>query len=235
MGAATDLLASLYALASPEKAAVFMRFFRTGPGQYGEGDRFLGVTVPQVRAVEKLVRRALTLDDVRELLSHEAHEARTAALIHLVWRYQKADAAGREVIFRFYLDHTSRINNWDLVDVSAAGIVGAHLFGRDAARLFDLARSPVLWERRIAVVATHFFIRQGRLDETFALCERLRGDPHDLIHKACGWMLREAGKSDEARLRVFLDAHAPALPRVTLRYALERLPADDRARYLRLR
>ncbi len=234
MGAATELVASLFALASPEKAAVLTRFFRTGPGQYGEGDRFLGVTVPQIRAVERLFRRSLTLDDVVELLAHEAHEARMAALIHLVGRYKKADAAGRDAIFRLYLDHAARVNNWDLVDVSAPGIVGAHLLDRASAPLFSLARSPLLWERRIAVVATLAFIRKGRLDETFTLCQRLRGDPHDLIHKACGWMLREAGKRDEARLRAFLDAKAPTLPRVTLRYALERLPASDRARYLAL-
>lgn len=234
MTAATELVASLFALASPEKAAVLMRFFRTGPGQYGEGDRFLGVTVPQVRAVEKLFRRALTLEDVAALLAHEAHEARMAALIHLVWRYRKARGEDRETIFRFYLGHAARIDNWDLVDVSAPGIVGAHLVAGDASPLFALAQSPLLWERRIAVVATLAFIRAGRLDETFALAERLRHDPHDLIHKACGWMLREAGKRDETRLRAFLDAHAPTLPRVTLRYALERLPAADRARYLAL-
>ncbi len=232
MGAALDLLASLHAQASPEKAAVLGRFFRTGPGQYGEGDRFLGVTVPQVRAVEKLFRRSLTLDDVATLLAHEAHEARMAALVHLVWRYRKARGEDREAIFRFYLGHAKRIDNWDLVDVSAPGIVGAHLVGGDASLLFELAQSTLLWERRITVVATLAFIRAGRLDETFALSWRLRGDPHDLIHKACGWMLREAGKRDEARLRAFLDANAPTLPRVTLRYALERLPAADRARYL---
>ncbi|PKN47357.1 MAG: DNA alkylation repair protein [Deltaproteobacteria bacterium HGW-Deltaproteobacteria-17] len=235
MSTAVDLLASLFALASEEKAAVYRRFFRTGPGQYGEGDRFLGVTVPQVRAVEKLFRRELTLADVQDLLAHEVHEARQCALIHLVARYGRADAAGREAIFALYLANTARINNWDLVDVSAPGIVGAHLHGRDPGRLFELAASPLLWDRRIAIIATQFFIRKGHLDTTFALCERLLGDGQDLIHKACGWMLREAGQKDENRLRAFLDAHAASMPRVELRYALEKLPPEVRAHYLALR
>ncbi len=235
MSTADELLAALFALASEEKAALFRRFFRTGPGQYGEGDRFLGVPVPQVRAVEKLFRKDLTLDDVRTLLAHDFHEARQCALIHLVARYGKDAAAGRETIFALYLASTARINNWDLVDVSAPGIVGAHLHGKDPGRLFELAASPLLWDRRIAVIATQFFIRRGALDTTFALCGRLLGDGQDLIHKACGWMLREAGQKDPARLRAFLDAHAVVMPRVELRYALEKFPPEVRAHYLGLR
>ncbi|MBU1241845.1 DNA alkylation repair protein [Myxococcota bacterium] len=232
---AADVLAALFALASEEKAVVYRRFFRTEPGQYGEGDRFLGVTVPQVRAVEKLFRRELTLGDVQALLAHDFHEARQCALIHLVARYSKADPAGKETIFQLYLGSTDRINNWDLVDVSAPGIVGAHLHGKDPSRLFALASSPLLWDRRIAVIATQFFIRKGHLDTTYALCGRLLGDRQDLIHKACGWMLREAGRKDENRLRAFLDAHAAAMPRVELRYALEKQPPEVRAHYLGLR
>lgn len=216
---------------SASRAGQLQRFFKTGPGEYGEGDRFLGLTVPAVRRVATRARE-LPLDEVERLLESPWHEARLAALLVLVYQYERSDVARRRAVFRLYLRRTDRINNWDLVDLSAGRIVGAHLEGRSHALLGKLARSRSVWERRIAVIATQAFIDQGRFADTLALARLLTSDPHSLIHKAVGWMLREVGKRDERVLRRFLDRHAPALPRTTLRYAIERLPRATRRRYL---
>ena len=218
---------------NPAQAAILRRFFKTGPGEYGEGDEFWGLKVPQTRAV--LARfRAVPLAVAGELLDSPVHEARFFAVAALVRDYARADAAARGAIFDFYLSRTARINNWDLVDASAPGIVGRHLPPGGGRRVLGrLAASPLLWERRIAMVSTLEHIRQGQLGNTFWLAERLRGDSEDLLHKATGWMLREAGKRDVAALRTFLARQAAHLPRTALRYAIERLPPAERRKWLR--
>ena len=215
----------LKTLANRERATHSLRFFKTAPGQYGEGDQFLGLTVPEMR---RLVRefRDLSLDAVEELLASPWHEERLVALMILVEQYRRLPDA-RPAIYRLYLGSTARINNWDLVDVSAAHVVGAHLEQRSRKPLVRLAKSKSLWERRIAIVATLHFIRQNDFGDTLAIARILLGDEQDLIHKASGWMLREVGKRDEDVLRAFLDQHAAVMPRTMLRYAIERLP--DRA------
>ncbi|HYU27030.1 MAG TPA: DNA alkylation repair protein [Thermoanaerobaculia bacterium] len=227
----TKLRRRLRTLANPERAAHSLRFFKTAPGQYGHGDRFLGLTVPAMRLV---VREfcGLPLHDAGALLASPWHEDRLVALMILVERYRRTPAA-RAAIFRLYLGHTDRINNWDLVDVSAANVAGAHLEERSRKPLYRLAKSKSLWERRIAIVATLHFIRRNQFEDTLAISKVLLGDKHDLIHKACGWMLREVGKRDENALRGFLEEHAATMPRTMLRYAIERLP--DRLRYLTLK
>jgi 3-methyladenine DNA glycosylase AlkD len=220
------------ALGSPEGAAAAARFFRTGPGEYGEGDVFLGLRAAQVHALAK-EHRALPMDDVLALLRSPIHEKRMLAVLLLANAYPKADEAGRQRIHDAYLAHTAWINNWDLVDASAPQVVGAHLRGRDRAPLAALAASPLLWERRIAMVATLHFIRAGELGPTLDVAERLLGDRHDLIHKAAGWMLREVGKRDRAVLEGFLRRHLGSMPRTMLRYAIERFPEPLRRAYLR--
>jgi 3-methyladenine DNA glycosylase AlkD len=231
---ASAVIRDLKALASPAKARVSARFFRTAEGQYGHGDIFLGVTVPEQRSAAKRYR-ALPLAQVARLLEHDVHECRLTALIILVDQYRKADAAARARIARFYLAHRSRVNNWDLVDSSAPYILGDHLLTRDRAILYRLARSKQLWDRRIAIIATAAFIREGQFDDTLAIAKMLLTDTHDLIHKAVGWMLREVGNRSRAAEERFLEGHAREMPRTMLRYAIEKLPAADRQRYLSLR
>ncbi len=232
MSAAREVIRDILECADEERARACQRYFRTAPGEYGHGDVFVGVPVPRLRAIEKRHRQNLQWEDVEALLQDARHEMRLLAAIHLAERFQRADAAGRTRIFDFYLAHARHLNNWDIVDASAPHVVGAHLRDREKDVLFRLVRSPSLWERRIAVVATLGLIRAGHLDTTFELCERLLGDPHDLIHKACGWMLREAGKRDPGRLLAFLEIHAASMPRVELRYALEKFSPEVRARFL---
>ncbi len=222
---------ALRAVASPERARASAWFFKTGKGEYGEGDRFIGITTPDLRAV---VHRfaALPLAGIATLLASPVHEDRSAALLILCERFRKADRAERARVVRFYLAHTERVNNWDLVDLSAPRILGVHLLDRPRGGLTRLARSRNLWERRIAVLATLAFIRQRQFDDTLRLAERLLGDRHDLMHKAVGWMLREVGKQDAGVLRGFLDAHAAHMPRTMLRYSLERLGPAERRRYM---
>lgn len=235
------LLARLLALADPEIAAHALRFFKTGPGEYGEGDRFLGLRVPTVRALAREAR-GIAPEDVLPLLTSEWHEARLLALVILVEAYGRADPAGREAIAQLYLAHTTHVNNWDLVDTSAPAIVGAHVDatgdpgsspGQALALLDRLAASDSLWERRIAIVSTFHFIRRGEYAPTLLMAETLRDDPHDLIHKAVGWMLREVGKRDREVAEGFLRRHAAQMPRTMLRYAIERFPEPLRQQYLR--
>lgn len=218
-------------LADPRQAAILQRFFKTGPGEYGQGDQFLGIKVPPVRAVAKM-HRSLPLAQVQCLLRSPVHEKRLAALVILVLQFAKADAGRRQRIYDLYLRNTRWINNWDLVDVSAEHIVGGYLFDKDRDVLLKLARSPLLWERRIAMVATFYFIRRCDFAYTLRLARMLLKDEHDLIHKAAGWMLREVGKRDVAPLRRFLDTHAGRMPRTMLRYAIERLPEAERRHYM---
>lgn len=220
------------AMGDPQRAAGMSRYFKTGPGQYGEGDVFVGVTTPQMRALVKEFWRETPWDAVPELLASPVHEVRSAGLAIWVKRYEKGAEDEREAIYKSYLAHTARINNWDLVDISAPGIVGAHLSERPRGILRTLAKSPLLWERRIAIIATLTFIRKGDFADTFAIAELLLADREDLIHKATGWMLREVGKKDTASLEAFLAKHAPSLPRTTLRYAIERMDEAARRQWL---
>lgn len=224
----------LRAVADPSRGALLQRFFKTGPGEYAEGDRFLGLTVPQVRAIAAR-HQSLPLADLNALLASPWHEERLLALLILVRQYERGTAAQRDAIYRLYRRNTARINNWDLVDCSAGSIVGAHLAARDRRVLERLARSPVVWERRIAIISTFFYIRRGELAPTLRIARLLLDDEHDLIHKAVGWMLREVGKQDRAVLQRFLRACAHRMPRTMLRYAIERFPEGLRQRYLRAR
>ena len=226
---AADVLRELRCRRNPAQAAILQRFFKTGPGEYGAGDEFWGLTVPQVRAVLADCG-PVSLSVAAKLLASPIHEARFFAAIALVRAYAQGDSAARAEIFDFYLAHADRINNWDLVDASAPGIVGRHLPPGQGRRTLDrLIKSKVLWERRIAMIATLEHIRQGNLANTFRLAERLLADREDLMHKAAGWMLREAGKRDESALRDFLARHAPRMPRTMLRYAIEKFtPAQRR-------
>ncbi len=230
---AESIRSELRLAADPAKAEFLPRFFKTGPGEYGEGDRFLGVVVPQIRKVVKRHRGA-TMADIVELLGSPYHEERLASLLILVEQYEKGDRSQKEKIFRFYLARTSRINNWDLVDLTAPHIVGSHLHGKDTSVLTELAGSKNIWERRIAILSTHHFIRRGESREALRIARLLVGDSHDLIHKAVGWMLREVGKhcSLESECR-FLDRHAAIMPRTMLRYAVERFPESIRQHYMR--
>ena len=228
---AADALRRMQVFADPKRAAALQRFFKTGPGEYGEGDRFMGLTLPQIRGLLADYRE-LPLRQVERLLDSPWHEARTLAVALLAARYPRAVAADQTAIYRLYLRRTDRVNNWDLVDISAPQVVGGHLMDRSRAPLRRLARSGSVWERRIAMVATAWFIRNGEFGDTLALARLLFDDRHDLIHKATGWMLREVGKRDERVLRRFLDRNAGRLPRTALRYAIERLPPATRRRYL---
>jgi 3-methyladenine DNA glycosylase AlkD len=222
----------LRSFADPETAVVLARFFKTGPGQYGEGDRFIGVKVPATRKVAGEFKD-LPLPQIESLLLSNTHEARLLALIILVGRFKTADDAARSLIYDFYLANTRHINNWDLVDLSAPQIVGGYLEARGRKPLDRLAKSGSLWERRIAVLATFWFIRQGDFADTLRIAERLLDDQHDLIHKAVGWMLREVGKRNEAALEAFLGSHCRTMPRTMLRYAIERFPEKKRRAYLK--
>lgn len=221
----------LRALANPDTARALQRFFKTGPGEYGEGDRFLGIKVPAIRSVAK-AHRNLPLRQVRQLLKSRRHEERMASLFILVFQFAMADEPQRQRIYELYLRSTRHINNWDLVDCSAGQIVGGHLIDKSRDPLFVLARSRSLWERRIAVLATFPFIRRGEYAPTLDLAELLRDDPEDLIHKAVGWMLREVGKRDRAAEEAFLRRHCRRMPRTMLRYAIERFPEALRQHYL---
>ncbi len=232
-GEATAMREELRALADPEKSLVLARFFKTGPGEYGCGDRFLGVIVPKIRNVVKRHRGA-ALSEVRQLLRSAIHEERLTALLLLVDKYQRGDEAQKKEIYDLYLAGTVHINNWDLVDLTAQHIVGHYLDGKDTAILTQLALSTSLWERRIAMLSTYHFIRKGDSRDALRIAGLLLKDPHDLIHKAVGWMLREVGKrcSLEAECR-FLDEHGAEMPRTMLRYAIERFPEKLRLHYLR--
>jgi 3-methyladenine DNA glycosylase AlkD len=209
-----------------------LAWFKTGKGDYGEGDKFIGVRVPAQRAIAAKYHH-LGLDAVEKLLESPIHEHRYTGLLILVAQYEGGLESTKRRIFSFYLDHTSCVNNWDLVDTSAASIVGEHLVSRQRRVLYRLAKSSDLWERRIAMVATAAFIDRGDLKDTFAIAARLLADGHDLIHKATGWMLREAGKHSRVQLIAFLKRHYSQIPRTTLRYAIEHLPEAQRKNALR--
>jgi 3-methyladenine DNA glycosylase AlkD len=218
--------------ATKEKAAVLQRFFKTGPGQYGEGDKFLGVVVPDIRHVVKEYRDA-PLPEVVKLMRSPWHEERVCALLILVDKFEQSDEALRKKIYSLYLENTRYINNWDLVDLSAPKIVGPYLDGGSRALLYRLVRSKSLWERRIAILATFPYIRKGDFADALSISEKLLADDEDLMHKAVGWMLREVGKKDVTVLEGFLKKHHRKMPRTAFRYAIERFPEAKRKKYLR--
>lgn len=226
-----DIQGELEKLGRPEDAKILQRFFKTGPGQYGEGDRFRGIKVPVLRKLVKKYR-GITLSEAEKLLSSVWHEDRMLALLLLIDLYRRGEAAVRQRIYTLYLNNTRFINNWDLVDVTAQHIVGDYLSLRSKEPLCCLARSEMLWERRIAILATFHYIRQGRFDETLQLAEMLLRDEHELIHKAVGWLLREVGKRNRGAEERFLKKHYKEMPRTMLRYAIERFPEARRKKYL---
>lgn len=221
----------LYRLADLEIADSLGRFFKTGPGEYGEGDRFLGIRVPILRKMARKYQ-SLELSGCRALLVSPYHEARLLALLILVRAYDLRDEDERNAIYRLYLDHVVYVNNWDLVDSSAEHIVGRHLREGERAILCDFARSRSVWERRIAIMATFGYVRGGSFKETLRIADILLLDPHDLIHKAVGWMLREVGKRDRAVAEAFLRPRYQRMPRTMLRYAIEKYPEELRQQYL---
>ncbi len=226
---AAGVKAALKKLGDPTKAKGGAAFFKTGKGQYGEGDVFLGITVPDQRRVAKQFR-TLGFGELEKLLGSKIHEERLTALAVLVDQYE---LGAEKEVFDFYVAHLAGVNNWDLVDLSAHQIVGDYLLKRDRRLLFKLAKSRVLWERRVAIVATYAFIRAGESKTTFEIADLLLEDAHDLIHKATGWMLREVGKRvSEDALREYLEKRVSQLPRTALRYAIERFPPDERKEWL---
>jgi 3-methyladenine DNA glycosylase AlkD len=219
------------AQANPKKARVLRGFFKTGKGEYGEGDQFLGLTVPISRRIAR-AHWDISLKEISQLLHSAFHEERLVAVLMLVHRFE-TEENNRKKIFDYYLANTKYINNWDLVDLSADKIVGAYLFKKSRALLLRLIQSGYLWERRIAMVSTFYFIKNGEDAETYRLAVRLLGDRHDLMHKATGWMLREAGKQvSQKRLIAFVWSHKDRMPRTMLRYAIERLPAKLRKKLM---
>jgi 3-methyladenine DNA glycosylase AlkD len=219
-------------LSDTEKAKLLAKYFQTGEGGYGEGDIFIGVTVPMLRKLAKENYQFCSLKDLSELLRSEIHEERAVALLMLILCFQKGNNHRRADIVRVYLAHTPFINNWDLVDLSARDILGGYFFDRSRKTIYRLARSKLIWERRMAVLATFYFINHDDFSDSILLAKRLLGDPHDLIHKAVGWMLREVGKKNMAQLEAFLDEHVSKMPRTMLRYAIERFPESKRKVYL---
>jgi 3-methyladenine DNA glycosylase AlkD len=234
---AADVRAALQCHAVADDAVFLQRFFKTGPGQYGEGDQFIGVRVPQTRQVCKQFKD-LPLGEVQKLLDSPVHEHRLAAVIILANMYPRASEPDRQKIYDLYLSNVygGRINNWDIVDVTVESVVGAHLENRDRGVLFELARNDKVWQKRVALLATFRYIKKGDPSTTFDLIDIVLHDPHDLIQKATGWMLREIGKRiDEQLLIDFLDKHTATMPRTALRYAIEKLPQPTRAHYMGLK
>ncbi|MCX5708258.1 MAG: DNA alkylation repair protein [Candidatus Omnitrophica bacterium] len=217
--------------ASREKARILQRFFKTGPGEYAEGDKFIGVKVPDTRKIAR-EHQYLKVKDLLVLLKSRVHEERLLSLLILISQFEKANEQGKAGIYRLYLHNTRNINNWDLVDLSAPQIVGAYLADKDKKPLYRLARSKSLWERRIAIIATFNFIKDNDFKETLILAEMLLGDKEDLIHKAVGWMLREVGKREQEKLERFLNGYTPQMPRTMLRYAIERFSERKKSHYL---
>ncbi len=225
----------LKSVSNKERAEAGAWFFKTGPGQYGEGDKFIGVTVPDQRKIAKRMQKTVFLSDLENSLTSKWHEERLTSLLILVYKYKLASEDQKCEIVDFYLKNTKKVNNWDLVDSSAPYILGDWLLNKDKEILYTLVVSDNLWERRISIITTLNFIRNGQLEDTIKLSEQLLEDNHDLIHKAVGWCLREVGKKDEEVLLAFLNKFTLKMPRTMLRYAIERLPEDKRKHYLKLK
>lgn len=226
-----EIIDHLHCLANPEIAQHSQRFFKTAEGEYGFGDKFLGIRVPVIRQAVKRYKTT-PLCVAEKLLKSEYHEVRLFALLLLILSFSKSSAHEQETIYHLYLSNTQYVNNWDLVDSSAHYIVGAYLENRDRSVLYDLAKSNLLWERRIAIMSTFYFIKSNQFCDTLRISEQLLSDQEDLIHKAVGWMLREVGKRDLAIEVAFLKDHYQKMPRTMLRYAIEKFSKAERHRYL---
>lgn len=237
---ANTLLSRMLSHQDPSQVAGLSRFFKCGPGQYGEGDIFLGIKVPITREVVKSTWKEVTFEDLEECISIEYHELRLAALLTLIeiFSHSKKKPEVQQDCIDFYLSHTTFINNWDLVDLSCYPLLGVWLLDKDRTILYDLARNgKTIWEQRIGIVSTMTFVRAGQLDDTFAIAELFLNENehlHDLLEKAVGWLLREAGKRDSERLANWLYPRASSMPRTMLRYAIEKFPETERQHYLKL-
>ncbi len=229
--AVSEIKEELSLLGDKEKATILKRFFKTGKDQYGEGDKFRGIKVPEIRKLSKKYKD-ISLSDTKNLLNSKFHEDRLLALFILVLKYQKGDEALKEKIYKLYLANLKYVNNWDLVDLSAEHIIGATLANKDRKLLIKMAKSKVLWERRVAVLSTFNFVKKGEYDQTLQIAEILLRDDEDLIHKAVGWMLREIGKRNIKAEEKFLKKYYKIMPRTMLRYAIEKFPESRRQAYL---
>lgn len=228
-----NLVADIQKLKNPKQAKNLARFFKTEKGQYGEGDVFLGIKVPEQRKLVSKYYKEITPQDIQKLLNDKIHEYRLIGLLIMVAQYKKADTKARESIFKLYLKNTKRINNWDLVDLSAHKIIGNYLLDKDRKILYTLAKSKNLWEKRISIISTAAFINDHQFEDTLKISKILLNDKHDLIHKAVGWMLREVGKRDQKTEEVFLDKYGSQMPRTMLRYAIEKFKESRRQSYLK--
>lgn len=231
-----ELYSKMISLGDPEQVEGLMRFFKTGPGQYGEGDKFLGIKVPVTRAVVKECWRSCDFRDLELCIVSEYHEIRLAALLTLIeiFDHARRNPYIQKQCIDFYLAHTQYINNWDLVDLSCYNLLGTWLLDKDRSLLYELAEGgKTIWEQRIGIVSTMQFIRKGQLEDTFAIADILLHHQHDLIHKAVGWLLREAGKRDPRALKDYLASRYTTMPRTMLRYAIEKFPDSERALYLK--
>jgi len=227
-----NITKKLKEIGNEEKAKKHQRFFKTGPGEYGEGDVFIGVTVPELRRLSKEYK-TIGRNEIKPLLQSPIHEERLLSLFMLIHRYSKKDEPEKERIYELYLKNAKFINNWDLVDSSAGHIVGAFLFDKSKNPLYDLAKSENLWERRISIISTFYFIKHKQFTDTLKIAKILLTDKEDLIQKAVGWMLREIGKRDMSVEENFLKNHYKNMPRTMLRYAIEKFPESKRQRYLK--
>lgn len=223
----------LQAFADPEKAIILSRFFKTGKGEYGEGDQFIGVKVPEQRKVAQK-HKDISLKEVEQLLKNPIHEYRLTALLILTYKFPKSSPLEKEEIIKFYLKNTSYINNWDLIDLSAPKLLGAYLLDKPSQRkiLYQLAKSKSIWENRISMLATYTFIKNHDYSDTVKIAEILLHHEHDLIHKAVGWMLREVGNIEQKPEEDFLKKHYKTMPRTTLRYAIEKFSETKRKFYM---
>ena len=227
-----EILADFQKLKNPIKAKNLARFFKTGKGEYGEGDIFLGIKVPEQRKLVGKYYKELSLQDTEKLIASKIHEQRLTGLLILVAKYKKTDPDGKNKIYKLYLKNAKNINNWDLVDLSAPNIVGNFLLEKDRKILYKFSKSKNLWERRISILATFEFIRNKQFADSLKIAEILLHDKHDLIHKAVGWMLRELGKRDQSLEEQFLEENSFKMPRTMLRYAIEKFPENKRLYYL---
>ena len=229
------LLKQMLSHANPAQVPGLMRFFKTGPGQYGEGDKFLGIKVPITREVVKQCWKGASLAELEECINSKYHEVRLAGLLALIQKFKHCkDHIAQKQYVEFYLAHTEKINNWDLVDLTCYPLLGEWLLDKERTLLYDLAQGgKTIWEQRIGIVSTMTFVRKGQLEDTFAIADILLNHPHNLIQKATGWLLRECGKRNRAALETFLLPRYKTMPRTALRYAIEKFPQEERLGYLR--
>lgn len=233
-GLTEQIIEALMGKAIPEKASFLPRFFKTGPGEYGEGDQFMGVTVPDQRQIAKLFFKEISLEDLSQLIKNPFHEVRLTGLLALVYRYEKTKSETEQrKLVDYYLAHLDFVNNWDLVDSSCYQILGHFYWKKDKSLFYELADSDHLWRQRVAMISSFFWIKKGEYADALALAEKLKNHPHDLMHKAVGWMLREIGNRNFEVELEFLKKHYQTLPRTALRYAIEKFPEDLRQDYLK--